>query len=1371
MKKNKFLSQLMVILGIVIFSVSGVQAACDLTQPDANFVHNNQKPFTQIYSANMRGNLLMIGNQNICRNTADGATCQAPASMTSSNNDYRQNFANVDTNTTTTGVGTENSLFVYNTELGKSFPTPANAIYNSSMMRLDLKTGDVIKWARLYWTGRNSEAHHCTNLKNNTEKAKTIKFRTPYSKAYVDVVAEDNTSGYYAHAGATAYSDYGYSADVTALVQAGGAGEYYGANLTTLTASSVIADVGNGSPEASYRDMYGSWMLLVVVENVDLRTLNNISIYSGYQALSGNGSDIANGMAASVTVTASGFLTPSSGAVKSNLFVYAGETDAYTGADDHATITNRLGVETNLVDGSNRTDDVMNSSFYINGVARSSSVANPSFSNLLGSDMDVLTVSNLSNSQTSTNIKIDSVREYYTLNAFAFETALYEPLFCYDYTLKQDGHFLTIDRTDPRPKVSQALSGSPLELLVYLKNKEADIYAEGISLKSDVNSSRFEYRVSDHMYVSNPNGAALIDRGVPTANTPVNCAYNMATNNGIGDAGCVTTLDLFSPYGVNDTVRLRKGNGQIGSDEYIYTKFILQPKGITGDVQSINEPLSLSLDYYINVGGSIVNYTDYTLGTTKIPMCVVTNGYYPALGRFNVVDRGSAYNNIETQISRKPFDMDVILDVTPTTGDNNTTSPGALQSGVLVEMVDADTFGNLKALCANPDANATLPIFVPITSTRMNIPAQTNDYYNVALKNGAFRIWQFTDSNDTLLQNWSVTTTNNSKTVTGVNGLYRLSVHPVCASACSPDTTATCFECIKTNYAKPICSRDNFSIRPEAFDIRINDINQTNLSTKLQLLSYNSGYTPDRAITQPRMNLAAGYKYGYDINATGHDASTSGLKGIPGYTVYYSGVNGDHNITMLQDFTIDKTKCNDIANRSLNFYMVNGSKVNQVDLHDQVGDYSLNMIDTSWTAVDQINHVGTADNGFSSGIDCIIGSDASTDSVGQKQGCTISSNHTQGSLSYKNQKVTFYPYKIDTSGISYAIPTSVATGGRFVYDANLANSSETNMSVRMTGQVKALGADNILLTNFVTGCYSQDVNVSIDHNASTALAAPFVYRALASNIAGVQSYDSNKINVTSNVVTTSILKSNFAKVDQGVVVATIGLNFDRTPTTPLEPQSVHYGSMSAMCPSCPHSSDGVVFASASGTASAIDLNVTHVYGRIGTQDVRVSKDKPFSVPAYYEVYHAPTLLGETLAVNRWDNNWYINKLHATESNDGNMSVAFVLTGGSQPTSSTYDNQGTKSYPFSGYSVVSNYVGHIKTSPWLWYGGTSALSYLDPSNPTKVNCATHPCFNIIVGGMFGSSGSAQEGSETTKGNKNSSNSGTWHSTSDYAPAIR
>ncbi len=1372
MKISKFLSQLIVVLGSVIFSVVGLNAACNLAT-DTTFVHDKRKPFAQIYSMNMRGNLLMIGNQNICRNSGDGATCQAPASMTASNNDYRQNFANVDTTTTTTG--TSNPLYLWNGSQSVLTTSPS-AIYNSSMMRLNLLPGDVIKLARLYWTGRNGEFHNCDALAKNTVKAKTIKFRTPYSKAYVDIVAEDNVSGYYAHSGALPYVDYGYSADVTALVQSGGAGEYYGANLTTLTASAVVADIGNSSQESIYTDMYGSWMLLVVVENTGLRTLNNISIYDGYQVISGNGSDITNGIASSVKVTASGFLTPSSGAVKSNLFIYAGETDPIKptqgSSDDQTTITNALGVATKLADGANTPNDVMNSSFYVNGVARSGSIANPSFSNLLGSDIDVLTVSNLSNSQTSTDINISSVREYYTLNAFAFETALYEPIFCYDYTIKQDNHYLTIDRSNPLPRiVNQSISASPLELLIYLKNKEADIPANELSIKADVNSTLFTYKSADPMYVSTANGSYLADRGAPLTST--NCTYMIGSGNGLTDPGCVATLDLLPPYGVKDTLRLRKGNGQIGSNEYIFTKFLLQPTGINGALTTTSEPLNLSLDYYITINGTNIVYNDYPLGTTKIPMCVGSDSYAPVYGRLNIVEHGSSLNNIKTQISRKPFDTDVIFDQTPSTGDNNiTTTP--VNTSVIVEMIYTDTFGSALAMCANPN-DQTPSIYVNMASSgtgRTPVPSQTSDYYNMARQSAAFRVWMFTDSLDRFI-NWKADVANAGKTITKIYNLYDANIHPACKSSCSDSSSTTCFTCIKNNYAKPICSRDNFSIRPEAFDIRINDVNQTTPTKKLQLLSLNAGYTPSSTIPTLRMNLAAGYNYGYDVNATGHDASTYGFKAIPGYNrTFDSSGSGGRAFSSVPDFntSVVQSNCNDLTTKNFTPTIQDGNVSNFTALQSQVGEYRITMSDSNWTTVDQLVHTVTSDNGFSSGPDCTLGSNSTTDTSGPLQGCSISSGHTQGSLIYKDQKITLYPYKINLSGLNYVLPTSAASGGRFVYDANLSNSVETNMSVQATGQIQALGADNGVLSNFVTGCYAQDVNLSIDHNATTTLALPFVYRALASTIKGVQSFDSGATKVSNaRVINAMIGKSNFAKVDKGAVVSTVKLNFDRSPKNPLDPQIVRYRDINGSCPTCSYSADGVT-KSATGTI-ARDLNVTHVYGRIGTQDVRASQNKPFAVPAYYEVYHAPTLLGQALTVDRWDSNWYMNKLHAAENKDGNMSVSFVLTGGTLPIGSTYDAQGTKTYTFQGYATTGAYIGHIKTSPWLWYGGSSALSYLDPLNPSRVNCATHPCFNIVVGGMFGSSGSAQAGSETTKGNKKSTNSGTWHSTSDYAPAIR
>jgi hypothetical protein len=1372
MKMVKSFWHIASLISLILFSPSWLEAACNTSDMAVDTSH--LKPFSLIYSVNMRGNLLMIGNQNICRNTTNGAACQNPGLATASNNDYRQNFVNVDTTTTTTGTTTYPLIgFEAFDDYSSNKLAATPAIFNSSMMRLDLKSGDVIKWARLYWTGRNSEFHDCSNLTKNSEKAKTIKFRTPASPAYVNVVAEDNVSGYFIHPGAVPYADYGYSADVTALVQSGGAGEYYGANIITRTAKSVIEDIGdNSDPTATnYVDMYGSWVLMVVVENTSLRSLNNISVYAGYQPVDNH---TATGVASSVTVNASGFLTPSSGAVKSNLFVYAGETDPIKptegSSDDQTTITNALGVATKLADGANTPNDVMNSSFYVNGVARSGSIANPSFSNLLGADMDVLTVSNLSNNQTSTNITINSQREYYTLNAFAFETALYEPIFCYDYTIKQDNHYLTIDRSNPLPRiVNQSISASPLELLIYLKNKEADIPANDLSIKADVNSTLFTYKSTDPMYVSTANGSYLADRGAPLAST--NCTYMIGSGNALTDPGCIAILDLLPPYGVKDTLRLRKGNGQIGSNEYIFTKFLLQPTGINGALTTASEPLNLSLDYYITINGTNILYNDYPLGTTKIPMCAGSDSYTPIYGRFNIVERGSTLNNIKTQISRKPFDTDVIFDQTPTTGDNNiSTSP--VKTSVLVEIIYADTFQSALALCANPN-DQTLPIYINMSSSstgRTSVPSQTNDYYNMARKNAAFRVWMFTDSGDTLL-NWTADTTNSGKTITKIYNLYNKDLHPACKSSCSDSSSTTCFTCIKNNYAKPICSRDNFSIRPEAFDIRIDDVNQTTLTKKLQLVSLKAGYTPSSTVPTARMNLAAGYAYGYDINATGHDASTYGFKGIPGYNGDFNGSVG-RTFLSIPDFnsSVIQSNCNDLMSKNVTASIKEGSLSNFTALQSQVGEYRITMSDSSWTTVDQLVHTVTSDNGFYSGPDCTLGSNSTTDTAGALQGCTISSAHTQGTLIYKDQKIQLHPYKINLSGLNYILPTSAASGERFIYDANLSNSVETNMSVQAMGQIQALGADNGVLSNFVTGCYAQDVNLSIDHNATTTLALPFVYRAFASTIKGVQSFDSGVKKATNaRVINTTIGKSNFAKVDKGAVVSTVKLNFDRSPKTPLDPQIVRYRDINGSCPTCSYSADGVT-KSATGTI-ARDLNVTHVYGRIGTQDIRASQNKPFSVPAYYEVYHAPTLLGQPLTVDRWDNNWYINKLHATESKDGSMSVSFVLTGGTLPTGSTYDAQGTKTYNFQGYATTGAYIGHIKTSPWLWYGGSSALNYLDPLNPSRVNCATHPCFNIVVGGMFGSSGSAQTGSETTKGNKKSGNSGTWHSTSDYSPAIR
>jgi hypothetical protein len=95
--------------------------------------------------------------------------------------------------------------------------------------------------------------------------------------------------------------------------------------------------------------------------------------------------------------------------------------------------------------------------------------------------------------------------------------------------------------------------------------------------------------------------------------------------------------------------------------------------------------------------------------------------------------------------------------------------------------------------------------------------------------------------------------------------------------------------------------------------------------------------------------------------------------------------------------------------------------------------------------------------------------------------------------------------------------------------------------------------------------------------------------------------------------------------------------------------------------------------------------------------------------------------------------------------------------------------GMETYNFAA-RPLGGYKAHINTDPWLWYG-VNALTYHDPDG-THLDCLTHPCFNINVVPSIGATGSAKSNLQDAKANKRSTGgAGTWHSTTDYAPAIR
>ena len=887
----------------------------------------------------------------------------------------------------------------------------------------------------------------------------------------------------------------------------------------------------------------------------------------------------------------------------------------------------------------------------------------------------------ITNDEVGATFRFTTGGDVYYPSLLVFSTELYLPKLCYDYSIKQDGRYLDVDRSlYPIAHLDSKISSSDLDITVYIKNMEADIAAEGIAIRSDVNKTIFDH--TGNIYTSNINGSALINRGTPTTTTPL-CEYDKDGNNLTTNNGCT------------DGHNIRKGNGTLDDGDYIYTKFSLSPNNISG-LSGVDEPLGLSLKYYIMADGSKIEYPDYALGGENVPLCEPTVGYTPEWGQFNVVQSGQSgapMNNIYTQVSRNSFDTAVVFDSSVGTGDNEAPSSD-INTTVLVEIIDIGSFGDINASCAKPDANVSQAIFVPInfnsSNYQTNITTQTNDYYNFAVQNAAFRIWYFSDDNGTLIQGWTANTSNSNKTVNSISGLYNNNIHTECIVACSTSTSSTCFSCIKQNYAKPLCSRDNFSVRPESYDVRLYDVNQalptydidtnptnTKNTTKSDISSI-LNYDPISSAATVPMNLAAGYDYRFDITATGND----GIVHVPGYTRSFEG-GLDYNASFNWNPQTVGLDCNDTTSRNLSFFISNGEMKNEERSQNQVGEYLLNITDTLWTAVDwqsMSHHDTSTTGGFTTGNDCIIDDSTTTSTlIPYKHGCTITTNHGSdgGGRFYQDHNVTFHPYRFLMTGITPSVglnhqPLTANVTPSYIYMANMFqnNYNDQNMSFHLNGNIQAVGFDDGALNNYTGGCYAKNLDLNVTESNTTLLSSDGTNIGYHANFHNLDV--NNTIIVADNIdintssfsgLTTSA--NYFTNELFGSMNTILNLNYERNASMPVNPKAITYIQYDVNCTvlaDCTFYADLKADARSEGNLTidgnaGVNGRVVYYYGRTNAPRQRfVSPKGTASDPAvdfiYYEVSCSGIGCDKTLLQGGMDSNstddsrWYINANHS-----------------------------------------------------------------------------------------------------------------------------
>ena len=1122
---------------------------------------------------NIIGDYVVSGNTVECvtdKNDSFDGTCQNNRNYY--NNKYIVKYIDIDNNDKTW-----NSSSSYFT------------IPNSFLKK---PNGKNIVWAGLFWQGNvNNSSDFILGNRHyvNKQKRKDLDSNgnvithniTPASgsiditdtRANKVLVKVDSENTYHEITASRFYYDtedygdngatYAAYADITNLLQS----KDLNKGKHKLTVANILTNEGLEQDNGDY----GGWSLVVIYkENFIEGKARNISIYNGFTA-------VDKTIHGSQQIKISGFKLPKEGTVQSQFSAFAGEGEYVYGApfkDKNGTAwydTMRLKRTTDSTGDTMPGADNVNNIFdaKLTNIQREN-IADNDINNTNGIDIDTYNVSNImtnyrdkDNNISSVYIYIASNKDYITPSMIAFSTELYAPKVCYDSDVKI-GEYIDVDTQDRN--FTAYNYNEPLQMKIMIKSQEADFDLLDTKLKVNFNPNNiFTYKKGDSK-TSLPNTYEYYN-AIDT--DPVNgeiAIGNSPTTNG----------------------------GTLGAKELTYSKMYYD-----FNKNRFSGKFDVVVDAKVSFDG--VHKVEYQLSTLapkgsifNIDRCQSNPVYNPVYGMFNIERGNSDFNqtkvkrySLYTQVVGVPYKVSVAAYKKGT--NNDWSEKGTFNGTVELELIDASTFDNnssagFDSICNDPDTynigkfvnfNNQSRVKVKVPDDFPKINNQTTYPENIALKNAAFRVWVLTkkDANNTkVIVHHHCKSQSDSACFDKVyKDNYSSSSNGVCSNECKASTGTTCYECLRKNFATPICSRDNFAIRPVSYDIALRDDNETHSTTTSKLLGNNSSTS--------NINLAAGYLYHLDINATKYVNSAQEQKVAYGY---YLNALGDENSKKSLAIFNDSSSCLDKNNTDIYTYMLNGrtigydsnlSKPQNGLIINNSGRYRFHLEDLEWTMVD---HKGYKYKPFKNHADCEAGStNIYNGSWNAVRGCDIESNDTING--YNDLNLNVHPYKFNVNNISAVSNPNSSSSYIYINNLDDTNSSITNgsvMGLKIVGDISAVGKNGNILTNYTNSCSANNLNIKIDYktlkngvdsNITDISGNPvnFKYSIYNSN---VDTPSSLSINSTSN----NYLNITFNKkyfVDSNLTAGKakfVGyFNFNRTYNNPVNPFKLHLGDFKA----------------------------------------------------------------------------------------------------------------------------------------------------------------------------------------------------------------
>jgi len=1272
-------------------------------------ITNGYRDFSIRHHVFYKGDLVSIGNSVLVPPTNQSSnTCS-----TYTNGPYSTNVS---------GSNANYYLCGYKVDAGTT---------NSTTAELNLPAGATVQWAGLYWQALVKDNSFSTNMNIKIKKD---------SGAYTTIGYDD--IDYLSGSGKSGYTSYSAFKDITTMFTSN---NWADGNYT-------VANIPVHQGKVDTLGTYGAWNLVVIYEDLSqAQKFRSFSVFDGWKVVKD-----ANNYR-DVQIDLSGFYTPKETPINANIAVFVAEGDKHIYGDYLKTFNynNSPASSVNLMP-SGETSQTFNSS--ISGTyART-----PKLVNNNGIDIQTHSIGNyLKTEQTDIEFHFTSNQDTYWPSVLAFSTELYVPEFCYDYAYSQQGIYFTEENDGSKnPEiVGSVIREEPVEVKFFIRNLvDSDIEVTDMLVNiTDINTTQAKY---------------------------------------ISDSTKLAKKGNLIPKALSDSADLNVGNdsngdyikginvGEISSNDNFYVYYELNPKQ-----SELNMPMSVKANYNLVISnGTIIPYS-LSL-KSDIPICSTSNFVYaPAKGIFNLVHNNyDPYYNLPTQVTSREGNFKV-----KSLDPSDFETPKSVSTVVAVEMIDSSAFHDTNASCLEMASAISPRVWITFDNEAKSVSfdkttlqnaiidgmttlSSSSDFYSVAKQNAAFRVSYNTtnDANASLVKivsyPFGYKIENFSKVKQGIsacsqsvklpNGTYSTSIADACKdpqnTAITRGELASCMECLYGYNTRLVCSRDNFAIRPEALLMHINDQNQTNpLNPFTPQSRLTTNYSGVAGATANELSLASDYNYVLEINATNHLNNDSSK----GYTKsFIEGFSNDiaqyswspRNITNLEA----STNCNDDDNKTIDMRFLNG----KVDINTsvaQVGEYSLGIVDKTWTAVDNNSSFMTHHSGskFLAGSDCIDGSSVTqnVDST-TNNGCFISSNHTnvEANLKYNDYELTFHPYKYGilnnmTLGLTNRDINTTDDFSNFVYMADISEPDDINMSVQFNSTITPQGYYSSSLTNFVTGCFAKPIDINITKTDPLNTQLEFMY------ILNDRNNTANTINGTipvgisrdANLTTTDTF---FEKDVNGTLNTIININFDRRRDIAANPEDINYSKLTVSDPRTLLSADLLTNKTAESNIS-IDQNITHYFGRTGAKRTRIicdafpclsgSGQEP-DVLIYYEAFcHGNTNgnncnrnLIPTLGIRHIqivDSRWYVNLNHQ-EAGDGNLTATsqivdgFVTVGNitnrnnyTKDSVHSYNGNGGLPYDANMESVVPRWLMYDEdTAGFLPVTNKHLIHYLSPT---------------------------------------------------------